>query len=121
MDQIKLKTEADKSIEKAKELILQTIPTEEIISIYLKGSYVQNELQENSDVDIVVVLNTEKYLPTIYEITENFGESVKPPFQIIAYTLKELQTGERASSRTKNITRRYLYQAYRQGTGVPQP
>ena len=92
------------TISKAKELILQSIPNDEIISIYIKGSYVQKEMQPKSDVDIVVILKTEEYLPAVYELTDQYGESVIPPFQAVVYTMKELQTGERAVNRTRNTT-----------------
>jgi predicted nucleotidyltransferase len=95
---------AEITISKAKELILQSIPNDEIVSMYIKGSYVQKEMQPNSDVDIVVILKTEQYLPAVYELTEQYGESVTPPFQAVVYTMKELQTGERASNRTRNTT-----------------
>ena len=104
MNDSTLKNQADLSLEKAKEVILQHIPKEEILSIYVKGSYVQNELQPESDVDVVVILKDEKYLPEIYELTNKFGKDIVPNFQIVAYTLKELQTGEKASNRIKNTT-----------------
>ncbi len=104
MDKSQLKKKALVSLQKAKELILQTIPNEEVTSIYVKGSYVQDEMTPDSDVDLVVVLKTEKYLPAIYELTEKFGNTTTPPFQVVAYTLNELQTGESAKNRTKKVT-----------------
>jgi predicted nucleotidyltransferase len=103
-NQLELKELADISISKAKETILEHIPNDEIISIYIKGSYVQDELQPESDVDIVVILKSEKYLPAVYELTEKFGQTTKPPFQIVAYALEELQTGKWSSNRTNNPT-----------------
>lgn len=99
-----LEEKAHLTIERAKELILQSIPNNEIISMYIKGSYVQKEMQPNSDIDIVVILKTEQYLPAVYEVTEQYGTTATPPFQAVAYTMKELQTGERASNRTRNTT-----------------
>ena len=101
---LELKQKAEISIEKAKETILQNIPKEEILSIYVKGSYVQGELQESSDVDIVVILKTNEYLPAVYELTEKFGKTTEPPFQAVAYTLEELKTGKWSPKRTKNST-----------------
>ncbi len=101
---IELKERATISIEKAKEIILQSIPNEEILSIYVKGSYAHGELQEGSDVDVVVILKDDKYLPTLYELTEKFGETTDPPFQAVAYTLEELQTGKWSPNRTKNTS-----------------
>lgn len=103
-NKLNLREQADISLQKAKEIILESIPTEEIISIYVKGSYVQDELQAESDVDIVVILKSDKYLHTIYDLTEKFGNTTTPPFQAIAYTLEELRTGKWSSIRTKNAT-----------------
>ena len=64
-----LKEKARISIEKGKEIILQNISNDEIVSIYVKGSYVQDELRSDSDVDLVVVLKSEKYLPAVYQLT----------------------------------------------------
>ena len=104
LHQLELKKKADVSLSKAKEIILESIPNNEIISIYIKGSYVQNELQPSSDVDVVVILKSEEYLPAVYELTEKFGNTTEPPFQIVAYTLEELQTGQWSPNRTKNTT-----------------
>jgi predicted nucleotidyltransferase len=103
-DPLILKQRAKLSIEKAKNLILEIIPNNEIVSIYIKGSFVQDELRPDSDVDVVVILKSEEYLPAIYKITEDYGSSANPPFQIVAYTMKELETGEKASNRIKNTT-----------------
>ncbi len=99
-----LKQKAEISIQKAKELILKSIPNNEIVSIYLKGSYVQDEMLPDSDVDIVVILKSEECLPLVYQLTERYGDTVNPPFQIVAYTMKELETGEKASNRIKSTT-----------------
>ena len=103
-NQLELKEKADISLSKAEETILKSIPNEEIVSIYIKGSYVQDELQPDSDVDVVVILKSDEYLPAVYELTEKFGDTTEPPFQIVAYTLEELQTGKWSANRTKNPT-----------------
>lgn len=104
IDFVELNKRAEISIQKAKELILESIPNESIVSIYVKGSFAQDELLPDSDVDIVVILKDEEYLPAIYELTEKYGNSTNPPFQVVAYTMKELETGEKAINRTKNTT-----------------
>ncbi len=104
LDYVELKQRANISIEKAKELILKAIPNNEIFSIYLKGSFVQDEMLLDSDVDVVAILKSEEYLPLVYKLTEQFGETIDPPFQIVAYTVKELETGEKAINRIKSTT-----------------
>lgn len=103
-NQSELKEKADISILRAKETILKSIPNDEIVSIYVKGSYVQDELQPDSDVDVVVILKSDEYLKMVYELTEKYGNTTEPPFQIIAYTLEELRTGKWALCRTKMAT-----------------
>lgn len=95
---------AEISIQRAKELILKTIDPTAIVSIYLKGSFVQDELRPESDVDIVVILKDEEYLEEVYRLTKEYGHSIHPPFQIVAYTMNELLTGEKATNRTKAAT-----------------
>ncbi len=70
---LELRKKATISIQKAKSLILETIPNNEIVSIYLKGSYVQNELKHDSDVDIIVILKSEEYLTAVYQLTKQYG------------------------------------------------
>jgi predicted nucleotidyltransferase len=101
LNQANLKQKAEISIEKAKGVILENIPKDEIISIYVKGSYAQGELQPDSDVDIVVILKTEEFLPKVYTLDADISNPKEIPFAIVAYTLGELQTGEKASNRPK--------------------
>jgi predicted nucleotidyltransferase len=101
---IELKEKAEASIEKAKQVILQNIPAEEVTAIYVKGSYVQGELMPDSDVDVVVILKTEEYLPKVYTLDTDASNPAEIPFSIVAYTLGELQTGEKASNRPKTTS-----------------
>jgi predicted nucleotidyltransferase len=103
-ERLLLKEMAEISLQKGKEIILQNIPSDEIISIYIKGSYVQDELRPESDVDIVVILKSEKYLSDVYKIREDYKNHSQIPFQVGAYTMDELQTGVWAISRVKKMT-----------------
>ena len=100
-DPAQLKEKAEIALQKAKEIILESIPNDEIVSIYVKGSFVRDELVPDSDVDVVVILKSEEYLPAVYELTEQYGKSTTPPFQIVALTVKELKTGERNKQNKK--------------------
>lgn len=104
LDMSELKQKAEISLEKAKAVILQNIPAEEIIAIYVKGSYAQGELQPDSDVDVVVILKTEEYLPQVYTLDADISNPKEIPFAIVAYTLNELQTGEPATNRPKRTS-----------------
>lgn len=95
---------AGASIEEAKKIILENIPKEEIVSIYLKGSFVQEEMNEGSDVDVVVILKTDTYLSAVYELTSKYGKTTNPPFQAVAYVVPELQTGKDSPKRERKTT-----------------
>jgi len=92
MEYSDLKNKATKSIEKAKTLILENIPNDEIICICVKGSYIQDYLLPRSDVDLVVILKTNQYLLKVYELSEQ-GKDYEPQFSISVYTIDELKTG----------------------------
>ena len=52
----KLETSAIVSLEKTKKIILKNIPKTELISIYLKGSFIRREMKKHSDVDFIVIV-----------------------------------------------------------------
>ena len=97
-----LKQKAENSLERAKKVILENISNQEIVAIYVKGSYVQGELQSDSDVDVVVILKSEEFLPKVYDIHDDSGLEI--PFSIVAYTMGELLTGEKATNRPKTTS-----------------
>lgn len=97
-------TKAEISIRRGKEKILQSIPHDSIIAIYVKGSYVQKAMLPGSDVDMIVILKDEEYLPALYELSEKSKDREYVPFSVSGYTLDELQTGKFASNRTKSPT-----------------
>ena len=55
----------------AKSIILKSIPRNELLAIYVKGSLVRRELNAKSDVDIVTILKTNKYKAKMDEIDRN--------------------------------------------------
>ena len=57
-------------LKKGMEIVFDNIPKKNIISIYLKGSFLRREMNENSDVDVVVILNDEKYFKILKELRE---------------------------------------------------
>ena len=62
IEKSELEKRADISIEKALEIIKENIPVGEVQCVYVKGSYVQHEMNEKSDVDIFIILKSNKYL-----------------------------------------------------------
>ncbi len=113
-----LEKKAISSLLKAKELILKIIPKENIVAIYIKGSMIQRELSDKSDVDFVVILKDEKYLEELYKLNgdgksydtpvynhnDTNSQSFDMPVQFVAYTLEELKTGKFLETRIKKPT-----------------
>lgn len=52
----------------------------------------------------MVILKSDQYLSETYELSKEHANTTVPPFQIVAYTINELKTGDWSSKRTKNST-----------------
>lgn len=98
-----LEKKAISSLLKAKELILKTIPKDNIFAIYVKGSMIQRGLKQESDVDIAVMLSDDTYLNKLYELNDK-EDLFEMPVQFVAYTLEELKTGNFPETRIKKPT-----------------
>lgn len=87
----------------AKQKILEVIPNDEIISIYIKGSFPRRETNKNSDIDMVTILKTADYFSDIKKLDE-WGKvsELKPYPQFVSYSLLELKTGKREKKDVKS-------------------
>lgn len=82
------------TLKKGVDLIFKNIPARNIVSIYLKGSFYQREMNEKSDVDVEVVVDEDKYLDNLYDLQKKFGNSKDLNFGIGANSISELKTGK---------------------------
>ncbi len=92
-----IEKKAIQAVRVAKKIILETVPKEEIISIYVRGSMIRREMNEKSDVDTNTILKTEKYLDKIKKLDKEIGKSHNPVIGFSAYSINELKTGVYAS------------------------
>src|SRR3989344_3464604 len=81
----KLEETAIESIKKARRILLQSVPKDRIMAIYVKGSFVRREMTKKSDVDIVPIvkgLETKKAIQKLDNEKGTFGfrELVKQVF-----------------------------------------
>jgi len=97
-----LEKSAIKSLKAGKKIILDNLPKEEIVSIYIKGSFPRREMNGKSDVDIVVILKTIKYLQKINKLEKKYKQEYQPEIQFIVYSLWELKTGKKLKNKGKN-------------------
>jgi predicted nucleotidyltransferase len=75
---------------KAKDFILENIPNDEIVSIYLTGSLARREVNTNSDIDLIVILKTLVYANRVESLKESFRVS-KTSITFSVLTLEELE------------------------------
>jgi predicted nucleotidyltransferase len=86
------------SLLQAKKLILRSIPPEELISIYVKGSFVRREMVKNSDVDLVIIVTHSRTLKKIIRLHNLFSSSFIVPVGFSGYSLWELRKNKRSLS-----------------------
>lgn len=94
-DKTPLELKAIKSIKAAEKILTENIPKDQLLSIYVMGSFVRREMNKKSDVDFLVVIKDNKYLPKIQSITYKFGHTYDPRLSIAGYSLWELKTGKK--------------------------
>jgi len=82
------------SLKKVMKRIFNEIPKEQIIALYAKGSFVRREMNENSDVDLTMILKEGSYLPKLKVLKEKYETTSKPKISTSGYSLWELKTGK---------------------------
>ncbi|MCK4670228.1 MAG: hypothetical protein KAT43_03415 [Nanoarchaeota archaeon] len=109
----KLEEQAIKTLKAGKRIVLKNIPKKELISIYIKGSLPRRELKKTSDVDILCVLKTKKYLKKLRDLEKEYHKKYPMKLEIRGYSLWQLKTGKRIaySSQTppSRFARHVLY------------
>lgn len=93
----KNKTDLEKkyifALDKALKWLQEQPFKKEIISIYVKGSFVYREINEQSDIDLVPIMKDEKSLNLVREIRNQHKEELKP-VDILPLAIQELRNDE---------------------------
>ena len=92
----KQELQAIKSIEKAIKIIFKKVPKKEIVSIFVRGSFVRREMIKNSDVDIIVALKTGAGVKIVKKIQKFHGHEIEPS-NFTVFSIRELKLGKRFS------------------------
>ncbi|MBT5023079.1 hypothetical protein HOK51_08185 [Candidatus Woesearchaeota archaeon] len=100
------------SLKVAKKAILSSIPPDEIVSIYVKGSFIRREMNQQSDVDTVTIVKHAKYLDNLRRIEKEEEKKQKLnkkksnklilnkiKTEIRGYAFSELKTGRRVKNK----------------------
>jgi len=92
----KLEESAIQSLKSAKKIILQNIPKNEIIAIYVKGSFVRREMNKKSDVDTSIILKHSKWLSKLKTLQKRYRKEFKPNLEFTGYSLWELKNNKKS-------------------------
>jgi predicted nucleotidyltransferase len=89
----KIEKRAIKAVEKARRLIIESVPKEKLHAIYIKGSFVRREMKEGSDVDIVPIVTENKYERSVFGVNgSNIEPSVVVPLSLVELKKNKLFT-----------------------------
>lgn len=87
----KLEEAAINSINIAEELLFGEFPEKQIVSIYVRGSFVRREMNEESDVDIFVIIKESEYLVNFVKLRKICHKKYSPKINFLGYSLWELE------------------------------
>ncbi len=93
-----IEEKAIKSIIKARELIIKSVPKKALVAIYIKGSFVRREMNRASDVDIVPIVTENKYEGPVFET--NIPEI--QPACVVPLSIVELKENKLLSEKEYN-------------------
>lgn len=93
-----------------KKLVLENIPRDKIVSIYVGGSFVRREMTPHSDVDVWVITKDMKSQLMVSRLIKSIEGKFRPKAGLSGYALWELRTGRHSRQITKKRTgpRRFM-------------
>jgi len=81
------------SVQRARELVIDSVPSNALVAIYIKGSFTRREMKEGSDVDLVPIVSENKYEGDIFGV--NCPEI--DPVVVVPLSLEELRANKLSS------------------------
>ena len=81
------------SLEKALEWMKEQPFIEDVLAVYVKGSFVYREINEKSDIDVVPVVKSKEALDLLREIRDKNKEWLKP-VELLPLGIEELMNNE---------------------------
>ena len=96
----KLERRAIKGVLAAKRILLQNIPRKKLVALYVKGSFVRREMLPRSDVDMVPIVNDNRYLNRIIAIDKE-KRHLYAPAELLPLSLWEIKHWKRYSHRNE--------------------
>ena len=100
-----LEKKAIKIILSSKKIILENFSKEGLVSIYVKGSFVRREMNNKSDIDIMIIVEENKDMKKVDKLYKKYLDKFEIPLQLSGYSLKELKKGKLSKIKTTGIHR----------------
>ncbi len=88
-----LEQRAIASVQRARDLVINSVPSNALVAIYIKGSFTRREMKEGSDVDFVPIVSENKYEGDIFGV--NCPEI--DPVVVVPLSLEELKANKLSS------------------------
>lgn len=83
----------------AKEMVINSVPNDALVAIYIKGSFTRREMNEKSDVDMVPIVTKNKYEGAVFEVN---GSEIKP-VTVVPLSLEEFKANELATKSSQSV------------------
>jgi hypothetical protein len=81
------------SVVKARDLVIDSVPSNALVAIYIKGSFARREMKEGSDVDMVPIVTEDKYEEVIFGV----NSSEINPVCVVPLSLSEVRNNKLAT------------------------
>lgn len=78
------------AVEKARDLVIGSVPSDALVAIYVKGSFARRELKEGSDVDMVPIVTEDKCQGAIFGV----NSPAIDPVCVVPLSLSEFRKNE---------------------------
>ncbi|MDP3733846.1 MAG: hypothetical protein Q8R37_01330 [Nanoarchaeota archaeon] len=92
-DTTSVEKKAIDSVIKARDLVVNAVPHQSLVAIYVKGSFARREMKESSDVDMVPIVTEDKYERAIFGVNSPKIE----PVCVVPLSLSEFKNNKLSS------------------------
>lgn len=103
-----LEEKAIRSLKSARKIILDNVPRNKIVAIYVGGSFVRREMNEKSDVDTWTIVKESRLVKKLESLHKEWRYQFKPEIGISGYSLWELMKGKSRGEKPKVNPQKFL-------------
>jgi len=100
----RIEERAIESVKKAMKLLKDNLSREELISVYIKGSFVTREMNKKSDVDILPIVKDKSVIKKLKKVRDKNKEILRPS-ELLPISYTELKKNNREWGRADTFLR----------------